>query len=310
MEINFTDIVDRDKWQEIQDRFSEVLKVTLFTVDRYGNCITRCSLAPRLCQEVMTITIESAKVCSDCHRRVLVNAEKSWKEGYLCPIGLYFFPVPLKIKEVTLGYLIVGPVVLGKRDESTYKERIENLGIDIDIFLDALREIKVFSFYGIKSVIELLYDLSVQILSTNFIVDKFLTVLLEAAHNFTQSDRSSIMLFNEDTKELYIKVAKGIEEDIIASTRLKLGEGLAGIAAQQDTPLFLSNDTVDENIRKRFRNRAITYSIIMPIKVQNKLLGILNIATYKQNSDKFNFQNIDTITKLKNLVESTLGEVT
>ncbi|MCM8774676.1 MAG: PocR ligand-binding domain-containing protein [Candidatus Omnitrophica bacterium] len=310
MEINFTDIWERDRWQKIQDRFSEVLKVTLCTVDRYGNCITRCSLAPRLCEEVMNSTIESAKVCSDCRQRALVNAEKSWKEGYLCPLGLYFFPVPLKIKDVTWGYLIVGPVILGKRDESTYKDRIENLGINIDIFLDALREIKVFSFYGINSVIDLLYDLSIQILSTNFIVDKFLTVLLEAAHNFTQSDRSSIMLFNEDTKELYIKVAKGIEEDIIANTRLKLGEGLAGMVAQQDNPLFLNNDTVDERIRKRFRNRAIAYSIIMPIKVKNKLLGILNIATYKQNPDKFNFQTIETITKLKNLVESTVGEVT
>ena len=42
------------------------------------------------------------------------------------------------------------------------------------------------------------------------------------------------MLLNEETGELFIKISRGIKKDIIKNTRLKIGEGIAGLAAQEE----------------------------------------------------------------------------
>ena len=187
-------------------------------------------------------------------------------------------------------------------------------------FLDALKEIKVFSFYGIRSLIELLYDigryaceLTTQDISLKNIIpgasdtlknqynshmEKSLTTLLDLSCVFSGAERGSIMLLDEKNDELYIKIAKGLKNEIIKQTRVKVGEGLAGIVARKKEPLFIDEKNNEERIQFRLNNSHLTYSMLIPIKNKDKLWGVLNISTSNANPDKFTAQNAKIIDML------------
>ena len=331
MPSNFKDIIDIKRWQNIQDHFSEVLKVSLCTLDKEGFLITRPSMLLKLCDERMKSPAWVGSICN-CRPKALERFETDWKEGCVCPGGMHNFFVPLQIKQKTLAYLAVGPVILGKRrEESVYRLNAEKIGIDAEEFLEAIRKIKVFSFYGIKSVIELLCDIGTYICELSyqditlkgivpdapnmlsrvhdFYIDKLLDALLEVSFNFTGAERGSIMLLNESREELYVKVARGLKKEIIENARSKIGEGIAGIIAQEDKPIFIGERIKDTRISRQLNNPEIKYSIGVPIKVNKEILGVLNLGTSKDNSDKFTSENVETVDRLRQLVETVLGGV-
>ena len=114
------------------------------------------------------------------------------------------------------------------------------------------------------------------------------------------------MLWDEDKKELYIKMAKGLTKEIVDTTRVKIGEGLAGIAAEGKKSLFINDGVTDEKILSRCNNPSLKNSILMPIWPKDKLLGVLTVGTSKIDADKFTSQGVETIDKLAELVEATL----
>lgn len=329
---NFSDIVDVQKWQKIQDHFSEVLGITLRTIDKRGNFITGISGNTRLCDEVIRKSRKAIEECERCLPPFNDNLDKNWKDGYLCPLGFYNFLVPLKLGEESLAYIVVGPVILGKRyDYQRYIELAKEFNLDPEEYLDALRDIKISSFYGIKSIIELLYDIGTYICRLgyqnkrlrsiapelpdilnrvhSFYVEKLLSALLDISYNFTEAERGSIMLLDEKKNELYIKVARGINKEIVDNVKLKVGDGIAGVIVQREKPIFIDDNIKDAVIRERLKNPKLKYSILIPIKIKNTLVGVLNIATSKKVSPKFTPQSMGTVDKLTQLVGATLTDL-
>ena len=189
---------------------------------------------------------------------------------------------------------------------------------------------KVFTFYGIKSVVELLYDIGLCICQLGyqnlqlkgllprapaivkrlheFYKERLLDALLEVSCEFTEADRGSIMLLDEQKKELYIKIARGLSEDIVKTVRLKTSEGLAGIVVEEGRPLLIDSGVSDEKIRNRMNNPKLKNSILIPLKAKDRLLGVLSIGSYGEASDKFTSNSLETIDKLAELVESALAD--
>ncbi|RKY33644.1 MAG: hypothetical protein DRP68_01710 [Candidatus Omnitrophota bacterium] len=324
----FKEIVEVERWQKIQDHFAEVLGITLKTVDRKGLLITRVSSPTRLCEEIMKSSPAGVMTCKECLPQDIEKIKPRWEEGYVCPLGFYNFFIPAEIRGEVLAYVIAGPLILGKyRELDKYREEIERLNIDVEAFLDALREIKKYTFYGIKSVVHLLHDIVCYILEVgyqnlrlkhmvpefsgvlervyDFYVEKLLSALLDVSFNFTEAERGSVMLLDEKSGELYIKMAKGLSREVVETTRLRLGEGIAGLVAKEKSPLLIDNNIVDIRIKSRMKRPEIKSSILVPIKVKEKVLGVLNIST-STSSDKFTSQSMVTLDKLTKLVENTL----
>ena len=105
----------------------------------------------------------------------------------------------------------------------------------------------------------------------DFIIQKTCTIL--------ESRRCSLMLFDENTKELCIKGAIGLDEKIIKESRIKAGEGIAGIVANEGNPVLIKDITIDERFAKNDRPSYRTKSLMsVPIKIDNKLLGVVNVT--------------------------------
>ena len=133
-----------------------------------------------------------------------------------------------------------------------------------------------------------------------------MNAILEFVYGFTEAERGSIMLLDEPSKELYIKIAKGLQQKIINQTRVKIGESLAGIVAQERKVLIIDKDTKDKRLLKMMNNPNLKYAMLIPIKSRQKLLGVLSVSTSCAESIRFTAQNAKVIDIFINLVESAI----
>ena len=123
-----------------------------------------------------------------------------------------------------------------------------------------------------------------------------LNLIVETACNLLHSEAGSLMLINQ-TNELYIVAAKGLSKDIIENTKMKIGEGIAGIVASTGKYYFVENIETDVRfLRPNLEEKYETKSFIsVPLKIKNKVIGVLNINSSK-NSKPFTQRDVELLT--------------
>jgi len=331
--IGLLDIVDKAQWQKIQDHFAKVLGVTLRTIDVNDNFLTTPTEISRVCREVIHSSRLGIAMCGKCLppflKRQGINT--LWKEGYQCHMKFHLFCIPVEMfNKEPIAYILLGPVFLGKRPHyEDYIEKVRELGIDFSKFVDALLEIKVFSFYGIRSVIELLHNVASYIAQLGyqklelkeiaslskierfvgkFYVDKLLNTLLDISFEMLGAEIGSVMLWDKEKEELYIRVSRGLKEEIAKNVRLKIGEGIAGVVAQEKKSFFVDDKIEDTRIKNRLTRRQIKSAIITPLKSKDKILGVVNIATQKR-SEIFSSSHTSLLEQLAKLVSVALEDI-
>jgi len=114
-------------------------------------------------------------------------------------------------------------------------------------------------------------------------LDKILSIILSSCINMTEADSGSLMLLDEKTKELSIKAAKGLSEEIIQQVKIKLGERIAGRVAQKGEGLLLieDKDIEFEDVRKKGKIKS---AISVPLKANDKVIGVLNLNKLSSDS--------------------------
>jgi hypothetical protein len=120
--------------------------------------------------------------------------------------------------------------------------------------------------------------------------------LLDRAIDYTNAEKGSLMLLNE-RNELYILAARGFDMQFIETYRIKLGEGIAGIVAENRTPFLVEDIDRDERFKQKKRDRYKTKSFIScPLISRDKTLGVININDKKDGTpfreDEFNLLKI------------------
>jgi signal transduction histidine kinase len=115
-------------------------------------------------------------------------------------------------------------------------------------------------------------------LITNFDLPRLLDLIVTTAIEVTTADRGSVMLLDEVQGVLTIRAAKGIAEDVIRSTHIKLGEGIAGRVALTGKALLLSRREAPIMLRAvRRREEEISSAISVPLQIENRIVGTLNV---------------------------------
>lgn len=310
--LSLKDLIDIGKWQKIQDNFSNVTEVNLRTVGPEGNLITSPSKTIRLCGELLKTSPLKNKICGTCLPTFLGGRGVVDKNLiYSCEAGLYNFVAPLRMDTGRiLGYIVLGPVILVMRKTKEEYEKIaDRLGLGAEAFQDAIAEIKVMSYHGMLSLTELVEDIGEYTINLTYKnithdalkVTRILDALLDVAFEVSRADIGSVMVFDEKKERLTIRSARGIPEKIIKETRVKSGDGISGIAALEGKA-FLINDAVkDIRIQSCMRRPHIGSSLILPLKVEDKVMGVLNLGALRTSQVKFNADNLNLINRLINL---------
>lgn len=119
----------------------------------------------------------------------------------------------------------------------------------------------------------------------DFIVNKATTIL--------EAGKCSLMLLDPETHELLIRGAVGLDNDIIRQTRIKLGEQIAGLVAKEGQPLLVTDIESDFHVARANRSHYRSKSFIsVPIKIHNRLEGVVNVAD-KNSKESDVFTEID-----------------
>ena len=131
---------------------------------------------------------------------------------------------------------------------------------------------------------------------------------MEAATRLMKAEVGSLLLVDEEKRQLYFEVALGDQEEEIKTISLNFGEGIAGWVAQHGEPLVVNSPKKDPRFfkgvdeRTEFKTRNI---ICVPVKVKKKLIGVLE-AINKKGKGRFDREDLSLLTSLADQVAIAL----
>lgn len=129
-------------------------------------------------------------------------------------------------------------------------------------------------------------------ISSAFELDDFLRSLVNATTEAVKARVGSLMLFDDSSQYLTIKVARGLDKDIMDRVRIKKGEGIPGLAVEKKK-IISSDEIYKDNIALGRTDRELYQSphfVSIPISGHNRIWGVLNISAPDEN---FAFSDVD-----------------
>lgn len=328
-ELSLKNLVSLENWQKIQDNFSKVIGISIRSLDEQGDTFTKCSGQLDLCKNILKGKPAKEFFCASCLPTFLGGraiADKNLK--FVCELGLYNFITPVKLNDQqVMGYIIVGPVILVMRKlKEEYAELAKTLDVSLDELWSALLQVRIMSFQGMQSTIELIKDIAEYTINLAYKtilmkerrlpfgleperISRIMHDLLEVAFEVSQADLGSIMLVDKYNKnELTISASKGIPEEIASKVRVKLGEGISGKALKDNTSFLIDDNNMDNRIRPYLKRPYIKTSMVLPIKVKDHPVGVINLGALKSSKIIFNADSIQLMNKLVGLATTTIHE--
>lgn len=122
-----------------------------------------------------------------------------------------------------------------------------------------------------------------------------LTTLIDGARDLLGVDRASILLVDAESRSLRIEVARGIDPEVIARTRIPLGHGIAGSVAATGEPM------VARDVRQLAAWRpspeqqgdyADLSALCVPLTLRGEVLGVMNF-NHKRDGAAFDEADLE-----------------
>ncbi len=140
--------------------------------------------------------------------------------------------------------------------------------------------------------------------SIQSLLDK--TVEMVASH--TQSDVCSVYLYNNETKELYLRATKGLNPDSVGKVKLKLGQGLTGLALKELRPVCEKDASHSPSYKffpGIFEER---YECFLAVPIARGISRIGVLVVQRQKGKSFNQSDITALesaaSQLANIIEN------
>ncbi|MCK4241910.1 MAG: GAF domain-containing protein, partial [Candidatus Atribacteria bacterium] len=112
--------------------------------------------------------------------------------------------------------------------------------------------------------------------------EEILDIIVDKIFSVLDVEISSILLVDESSGELTIGAARGIDEDTINQTRLKIGEGITGWVLKQKKAILVEDIEKDPRFAKRSKEKYYTHSLIsVPLLIKDEVIGVININNKK-----------------------------
>ena len=138
------------------------------------------------------------------------------------------------------------------------------------------------------------------LIASGMYLDELLRLIVNVTAEMMNSKISSLMLLDDEKKELVTKATQSVSEAYNKKPNIALGEGIAGIVAQENRPIVV----LDLQKDTRYLNQDIARSeglfslASVPLAVKGKVIGVLNCYTSKKHA--FSKTELDILTALAN----------
>ncbi len=333
-DLGLADLVNIEDWQKIQDSFSEASEVTLRTISLDGELLTKISHPSRYCSDILPKINDQDVFCGehnsiDKHKKFAEAAHSG--DSIKLPFGVELFIIPIKaIGNRNVAYVAMGPVILkGRKTTAEYTKEALAAGIDINDLIDVLIDINVFSYNKIYSLVGLIKDIFSHMAQTGYhkrrlgeiapevvemdplfsryYEEKILKAMLRTCKIALNADSGSVMTLDKKTNMLRIKVASKLNDNIVDNTTVKVGEGIAGLAAATSKPIILPRDQDKAGISGKMKRNDIASSMILPFNKgdSHDVYGVLNINIMRKNAE-FSDRDVELVKELVNMTSIAL----
>jgi ligand-binding sensor protein len=312
-DLNLADLVNLEDWQKVQSSFSEALEVTMRTLSLEGVPLTNTSRSGKYCGEILPRLQNQNNFYGDRipddGRGKLADAARDGSSIEL-PFGVEIFVVPIKaIGDRDAAYVVIGPFILkGRKSASEYAKELEGSEITPYELMDALIDINVFSYNRAYSMVTLVKDtfshmaqtgyhkkrlgeiapevIGMDPLFSRYYEEKILKAMLRTCKLALNADSGSIMTLDKETGLLRIKVSSKIDNKIANDTIVRMGEGIAGLAAATSKPIILPKDKNKKNLSASMRRKEIKSSMILPFNKGDSqdVYGVINLNITRRNA--------------------------
>lgn len=158
--ITLLDVIDRRTLQNLQDAFAAATGMAALATDKNGP-VTEGSNFTDFC---MSLTRKSRVGSEQCNRCDLKGGEEASRTGkpsvYYCTNGLMDFAAPVIVNGKHIGSLIGGQVLPEAPDEAKFRKIADELGIDQDEYIAALKKVKIVPMRQIEAAANLLWQMA------------------------------------------------------------------------------------------------------------------------------------------------------
>lgn len=158
--ITLLDVIDRHTLQSIQDAFAAATGMAAIATDKNGP-VTEGSNFTDFCMNLTRKSRTGADRCNQCDLRGGEDASRTGKPAvYYCTSGLMDFAAPVIVNGQHIGNLIGGQVLPEEPDEAKFRRIADELGIDQDEYIAALRKVRIIPKRQIEAAANLLWQMA------------------------------------------------------------------------------------------------------------------------------------------------------
>jgi HD-GYP domain-containing protein (c-di-GMP phosphodiesterase class II) len=129
------------------------------------------------------------------------------------------------------------------------------------------------------------------------------TRAMEAAKRLVGAETASLLLVDQEKKELFFEVALGEKGTLLKEIRLKFGQGIAGWVAVNGEPLIVGNVYDDPRFYREADEKSsfVTRDMIcVPVRFRERILGVLEVINKREG--KFGEDDLRILVALSNQV--------
>lgn len=139
--------------------------------------------------------------------------------------------------------------------------------------------------------------------------EEFYQTVVESACDLISSPRGSLMIHDARTDELRIAASRNISKEVIETTRIKPGLGIAGRAFQTGETIFVT-DPAQSSQYKDFigKEEQLDPFIAIPLKLKDKPFGVLNLHLSREK-ESFTDYDLKFLTLLAGETAITLENI-
>ena len=139
-----------------------------------------------------------------------------------------------------------------------------------------------------------------KVITSDLYLEDILRLIVTVTAQVMNSKICSLMLLDEEKRELRISATQSISEEYIKKPNLKVGEGIAGKVAKEKRPITVADVTKEKEYKYRsIAEKEGLHSLLsVPLMVKGKVIGVLN--SYTSFPHRFTKNEMDVLTTVAN----------
>ncbi len=137
-----------------------------------------------------------------------------------------------------------------------------------------------------KPELAILHDVA-KALTSSLNLDSVLQTIMEKVAAYFKPDTWSLLMVDDEHRELYFAIAVGAAADALKSVRLRIGEGIAGWVAKYGEALIVPDVSKDERFAPRideitnWKTRSI---LCVPLASKSRILGVIQLINVEMST--------------------------